>query len=463
MAHEAAGAPFANNALVSEGTVVVLTLSKHREGIWIDNLLARLRKRHPKLAGTVRILEVDTAEGEECLPVNRCPSWRLLVNRVSDAADPKQAKLCLALLQTAELWSIPVINGSRAYALGTNKVLHHHVLLRSGVRCPRSHSLNLCKGAIRPGATVAAFIAAAEHLLTLGCAWPLLVKPNSAGFGAGIRSFATLPRLVEYAEQLESAILDLPSEDGVLLLQEYIAPLNREIYRVWFLHGRAQCGVCLVRPEPGPAPPEAASHGGQSQPSITPSDPLAADRAQLSGCGGDDGDGRVPSNSGRSDALDSDHVSASSEFTGGCAGGTCEWKPAAKRRKVGVTPVLKAWQIPEPVIQAVERIAQLTGADCGSVELLYEATDAEPVYFDVNMLSTLPLLDGSVSDPAKVWKEGYDPWAELADSVAEKAYSADIVAQKAYSADIVAQKADSAVAAGARAVLQEVGDTNGLE
>ena len=53
---------------------------------------------------------------------------------------------------------------------------------------------------------------------------------------------------------------------------------------------------------------------------------------------------------------------------------------------------------------------------------MFKENEADPLYFDVNMLSTLPQPNnGSVQDPEGVWLKEWNPWAELADMVARKA------------------------------------------
>ena len=63
-------------------------------------------------------------------------------------------------------------------------------------------------------------------------AYPLLLKPNAGGFGAGIVRFAGSEELHAAADTVRSPPAD---DDGVALLQEYLAPADGFIYRVWFL------------------------------------------------------------------------------------------------------------------------------------------------------------------------------------------------------------------------------------
>ena len=75
-----------------------------------------------------------------------------------------------------------------------------------------------------------------------------------------------------------------------------------------------------------------------------------------------------------------------------------------------------AWAVPTGIREAIERVVAVTDANCGSIEFLYptpsdnndgndEAAAAalpEPLYFDVNMVSSLPQLGGLIGDPDQV-------------------------------------------------------------
>ena len=128
--------------------LVVLTLKKHRDGIWITKLVERLQavQQHeqqcnrtrnspgPHIEIQVRALEDWFVEGYLVSdPLNRSrdllPNTMTIVgiiNRVSDAAAPDLYKLCCTVLQVAaQFWHIPVWNGPNAYRLCGNKWCHH--------------------------------------------------------------------------------------------------------------------------------------------------------------------------------------------------------------------------------------------------------------------------------------------------------------------------------------------------
>mmetsp|Transcript_10928 Transcript_10928/g.23383 ORF Transcript_10928/g.23383 Transcript_10928/m.23383 type:complete len:297 (+) Transcript_10928:64-954(+) len=292
-------------------TVAILTLQKHRGGIWISELAQRLAS----VTTAVELVNIETAVYDPLqLP------WKLVVNRVSDAAPPAAVKATLAVLESARLQGIPVINGTSCFAIGCNKISHHAVVGSVGLSVPKSRVCRSAADAIESSASLR---------------YPMLWKPNSGGFGAGIVSLPTAERLAELVQQDK---LVMP-EDGMALLQEKVDPRDGLTYRVWVLAGKVQCAVQVVQ--------------------------------------GDIGEGSA---------------------------GSCMCSAVGPQ----------SWQVPSKIAEGVEAVMQACDADCGSVELLFAADTVkygeEPLYFDVNMLSTLP--SGDVV--------GGDPWQALADFVVSR-------------------------------------------
>jgi glutathione synthase/RimK-type ligase-like ATP-grasp enzyme len=93
------------------------------------------------------------------------------------------------------------------------------------------------------------------------------------------------------------------------------------------------------------------------------------------------------------------------EFTNACAGGACSIR----------RPKLAPWLVPEDVRCELQEqlLPLLKDVHCGSVEFLFN-TQGKRLYFDLNLLSTLPV---GVEDSSGVWPPNYDPWQELADAV----------------------------------------------
>jgi len=137
--------------------VVILTLEKHKEGVWITRLVAELTRRFQNdkrcIASRsddgneqgklqVQVVTVESLDIDQ-YPLSSAPPWMGVVNRVSDAAPPILVKSTLAVLQSAELWGIPIFNGPRSYAICCNKMMHHQVFCRAGLMTPRSVLVNL--------------------------------------------------------------------------------------------------------------------------------------------------------------------------------------------------------------------------------------------------------------------------------------------------------------------------------
>ena len=372
----------------ADKTIAVLTLAKHANGVWITKLADELRSRFQRIScsesigqHTVEVLTVESFDLDRC-PTSSSPPWAGVVNRVSDAADPILVKSSLAILRAADLWSVPIFNGPRSYSICCNKLLHHHVFARSGLRTPRSVVVRFDMGTPPPpvhdGSDVSPITignklsCAGRQLESMGCQWPLLIKPNSAGFGAGIQLFANQEELLQYSRDIASSISTnscrdtMPSEDGMALLQEYIRPIDDCIYRVWFLRGRAQCAVRRILTDPDSNP--------------------------------------------------------ANDFTTGCAGGSCSLDYTRKKQKI-LRATTFAWDVPSDIKEDILRVSKVMGDDCdaGSVELLYDQAGCK-IYFDLNLLSTLPLMDGSIANDDNIWPEHHNPWTELADAVIEKLY-----------------------------------------
>ena len=367
---------------------MILTLEKHKEGVWITRLVKELTRRFENDKSKCSIARSDEGNDEQQegklrvqvvavesldvdqFPLSSPPAWAGLVSRVSDAASPNLAKLTLSILQTAELWGIPIFNGARPYAICCNKIMHHQVFARAGLMTPRSVLVNLGSSDRREK------ISAAANLLKnkMECNWPLLIKPNSAGFGSGIQFLRDEDDLQKFAngiclEKDDADTQNYPSEDGIVLLSEYIRPVDECIYRVWFLDGKVQCAI----------------------------------RRRLLDC--DDN----PAN----------------DFTAGCAGGgSCSLRYMKKKHNAGAT-IMLSWEVPEDVARDMSKILEVLGDEChaGSVEFLCNS-DLSRVYFDLNLLSTLPLNDGSISNEGNVWEQNFNHWSELATAVAKKVLEA---------------------------------------
>jgi biotin carboxylase len=207
---------------------------------------------------------------------------------------------------------VPVVNGADAYALEISKATQIDLLKGLGLPFPRSRAIN------HPSQ-------AAEAARDLR--YPVLVKANVGGSGAGITSFADERSLVAAAE---AGLRDL-GVDGTALVQERAPLRNGHITRVETLGGRFLYAIDVY--------PEQDSF-----------DLCPADACQTTG--------------------------GVELFGTACA------VDAPKRglRVEATTPS-------DDIIAAVERIAQAASIDIGGIELLVDDRDGRPYFYDINALS----------------------------------------------------------------------------
>ena len=164
-------------------------------------------------------------------PRDRSARYSVIVNRTSPSSHRRGHGNVLfyaePLLTYWESLGIPVINPVAAWRFEKSKALQVDLFERLGVRYPRTIVLN--------------------HRDQIGKAidqlrFPVLVKPNVGGSGAGIVRFDT-------PTDLESATSTLDfGPDGAALLQEHVEPEDSAIVRVEILDGQALYAIRIVRP-----------------------------------------------------------------------------------------------------------------------------------------------------------------------------------------------------------------------
>ncbi len=239
----------------------------------------------------------------------------LFLNRMSPSAWERgrggAVFFTLQLLTELEAAGTPVINGSAAYRLDVNKALQIALLERLGLPVPRTRVV------YQP----AQLAAAASEL-----EFPLIVKPNVGGNGAGILRF-------DDRRQLEAAVAAgrvIAGPDGVLLLQEYHPPRGRSIVRAETLEGRFLYAIRV--------------HLGRDEFHLCPADVCSL--------------------------VSGERLAATA-------------RPAGAGNDAKVEPFT-----PSPrVVAEVERIARAARLDVGGVEYLDSERDGRRVYYDVNALS----------------------------------------------------------------------------
>eukprot|EP00930_Biecheleria_cincta_P063576 TRINITY_DN49106_c0_g1_i1.p1 TRINITY_DN49106_c0_g1~~TRINITY_DN49106_c0_g1_i1.p1 ORF type:complete len:427 (-),score=58.84 TRINITY_DN49106_c0_g1_i1:42-1292(-) len=312
-----AGAPAAvlpRQPLPVEQGAVCLLHTGSPKSVWLDELRIRLASLN------LPVCFVDVESMGPFDPVRPLP-YSVVVNRVSDAAQPSLARYAASFLSVCKSQGISTVNGSAAYSIATSKIAQHGLFHSSGLRCPASFVVRCAEDVD-------------EALPRLGEA-TILFKPNAGGFGKGIEKFEEAAALRRHAERPAAY-----GTDGIALLQRF-HPV-RQTHRVFVLADQVQCGVAV-----------------------------SIDEGQF--------------------------------------GGQC-MASAAKRRRQDGSSAVAAEDVSEAIRDGCIRALRSAGADVGSIEYLIEAETGEPLYYDLNLLSTFP-------DPKLV---GKDCWLELAEFILKR-------------------------------------------
>jgi hypothetical protein len=189
--------------------------------------------------------------------------------------------------------------------------------------------------------------------------FPLVVKPNIGGRGAGIVRFETEADL-DYA--LDAGLVEL-GLDGTLLVQEYIPAGGGHIVRVETLAGKFLYAMKVTT-------------SGENF-NLCPAEICDIERAAEGAGAG---------------------VSAVGEMC------------LADAPKAGLK--VEAYEPPAEIVADVERIAAAAELDLGGVEYLIDERDGRPRFYDINALSNF------VADAVRV--VGFDPHARLVDYLEEE-------------------------------------------
>ena len=221
-------------------------------------------------------------------------------------------------LRHLERIGVPVVNGSKCYEMETSKALQLDILADLGLPYPKARVINNAENAAEAAR---------------GLRFPIVVKANIGGSGAGITRFDNLASLEEAAR---SARIDL-GIDRVALVQE-LAPLrDGHITRVEVLDGKFLYAINVY--------PAADSFN------LCP-----ADICQTT-------DGKELSRA------------------------AC----AVDAQKNGMR--VEQFKPPREIVREVERIAERVDLDVGGIEYLIDDRDGQHYFYDINALSNF-VADG---------------------------------------------------------------------
>jgi hypothetical protein len=184
---------------------------------WFKPLFAELDRR-----GTPYV-KIDATAHTYAIEDHPEDRFSLVLNRMSPSAWNRGHGDCifytLGFLDHLEWHSVRVINGLRAFRTELSKAAQLSLLHSLDLPYPRARVIHRASQAV----------AAAE-----GLRWPVVVKPNIGGSGAGVKRFDTLESL-EAATQAGEIALGL---DSTALVQEFIPARGSHIVRVEVLNGQ---------------------------------------------------------------------------------------------------------------------------------------------------------------------------------------------------------------------------------
>ncbi|MBE7174582.1 MAG: hypothetical protein INR73_28680 [Williamsia sp.] len=281
----------------------------HEHPDWFKPLFAELDKRG------IPHVSLNPAQHRFAIEEGR-PDFALLFNRMSPSAylrDGVQGMFyTLNYLKHLETTGLRVINGYKAFTYETSKALQLVLLQSLGLKYPKARVVNHTSQLAEA---------------TQGLRFPIVVKANIGGSGAGITRFDSL-------DELKAAVADgsiLFGVDMTALVQEFVPARGGYITRVETL-------------------------GGQY---------LYAIRVYTTG----DTFNLCP--------ADICQTSSGKELVRNAC--------ALDAPKNGLK--VEAYQPPAHIIEAIETIVQKCNIDVGGIEYMVDDRDGEVLYYDVNALS----------------------------------------------------------------------------
>ncbi len=206
---------------------------------------------------------------------------------------------------------VELVNGIEAYSVEISKARQLDLFRRSGAAYPRARVINHASRAVEAAA---------------GLRFPVVIKPNIGGSGAGIRRFET-------RDELAAAELDL-GIDGTALIQEFLPARDGAIVRVEVLDGKFLYAIRIY-------------------PDLAGFNLCPADICQAPAGGG------VP------------------QDFGVCAA------PAPEKKKLRIEAVIP----PRAAVSAALELARAAHLDVGGIEYLVDDRDGRLCFYDINALS----------------------------------------------------------------------------
>ena len=283
---------------------------------WFKPLFTELDRRGTNY---VRLNAVEHSYSAEDHPEEE---YSLVVNRMSPSAWNREHGdaifYTLGYLEHLERRGVRVINGLKAFRAELSKAAQLSLLEDLGLPYPKAWVIHRASQAL----------AATE-----GLRWPIVVKPNIGGSGAGVKRFDT-PQGLTNAGAENSLVFGL---DSTALVQEFIPARDAHIVRVEVLNGRYLYAIKV--------------HITGETFDLCPADICRT-----------------------ADGIDLNR-------------GAC----AIDAPKTGIR--VETYEPPAEVIADVERIMHHAGIELGGVEYMTDDRDGQRYYYDINALSNF-VADG---------------------------------------------------------------------
>jgi len=281
----------------------------HEHPDWFKPLFTELERRglpYERLDASAHVYDPSEDDVPYSLVVNRAsPSAYLRGHRQSTFHT-------LHWLRHLERIGIPVVNGSKVYGFELSKASQLDLLEELGLPYPRSRAIN------DPSRAVEA---------ARGLRYPVLVKANIGGSGAGITRYESESALAGAVARGE---VDL-GVDGVALVQESAPLRDGHIVRVETLGGNYLYGIKVY-------------------PAVGSFDLCPADACQT--------------------------TNGVELVRGACA---------VDAPKTGLR--VEGYEPPREIIEQVEAISRRAGLDIGGIEYLVDDRDGKHYFYDINALS----------------------------------------------------------------------------
>ncbi len=283
---------------------------------WFKPLFAELDRR-----GTPYV-KIDATEHAYAIEEHPEQRFSLVVNRMSPSAWNRDHGDCifytLGFLDHLERRDLRIINGLKAFRTELSKAAQLSLLDSLGLPYPKARVIH------RASQAVAA---------TEGLRWPIVVKPNIGGSGAGVKRFDSVEALARAAEANELSF----GLDSTALVQEFIPARDAHIVRVEVLNGKYLYAIKV--------------HITGETFDLCPADICKT-----------------------TDGVDLNRAACPVDAP-----------------KTGIS--VEAYEPPKQVIADVERIMSHAGIELGGIEYITDDRDGQRLYYDINALSNF-VADG---------------------------------------------------------------------